>query len=330
MKALVTGGGGFLGKVIVRQLLDRGDTVRVLARGDYPELREWGAETMQADIADAEAVGAAVEGRDVVFHCAAKAGAWGSYFSYYEPNVLGTQNVIEACQRRGVRKLVYTSSPSVTFAGKDQEGVDESAPYPEKYLAPYPKTKAMAEQLVLQRDKDKLATVALRPHLIWGPGDTQLIPRLVERARDGKLRIVGDGKNKVDAVYVDNAARAHLLAADLLEPAAHCAYNAYYITNGEPWEMARLVNAILDAAGLPPVTRRISAPAAYAAGAVLEGVYKLRGIDKEPPMTRFVAKQLATAHWYNISAARRDLKYEPEVSMDEGLRRLRESLAAAG
>lgn len=323
MNALVTGGGGFLGKTIVRQLLDRGDSVRVLARGDYPELRDWGAETMQGDIADPEAVGAAVDGRDVVFHCAAKAGAWGSYFSYYEPNVLGTQNVIEACQRRGVRKIVYTSSPSVTFAGNDQEGVDESAPYPEKYLANYPKTKAMAEQLVLQRDKGKLATVALRPHLIWGPGDTQLIPRLIERARAGKLRIVGNGKNKVDAVYVDNAARAHLLAADRLAPDAECAYNAYYITNGEPWEMARLVNAILDAAGLPPVTRRISAPAAYVAGAVLEGMYKLRGVDEEPPMTRFIAKQLATAHWYDISAARRDLGYEPTVTMEEGLGRLR-------
>ncbi len=329
MKVLVTGGGGFLGGAIVRRLIERGHSVRTLARGDYPALRALGVDTAQGDIANYAAVEAAVRGCEAAVHTAAKAGAWGPYLEYYDTNVLGTQNVINACKRCGVPRLVYTSTPSVAFAGKDQEGATEGAPYPKKFLAAYPRTKAIAEQLVLAANSEKLATIALRPHLIWGPGDTQLGPRIVERARAGRLRIVGSGRQLVDATYVDNAAHAHLLAVDRVAPGAACAGKAYYITNAEPWPIADIMNGILEAAGAPPVTKRISPGLAYAAGAVLEAYYTLLRKRAEPPMTRFVARQLGTAHWYDISAAQRDLGYAPVVSMKEGLDRLRQSVRSA-
>ena len=238
-------------------------------------------------------------------------------------NTQGTSNVLAACRKSGVGRLVYTSSPSVTFAGRDQCGVDESAPYSARWLCHYPLTKALAEQRVLAANGRKgLLTCALRPHLIWGPRDQHLIPRLIERARRGQLRQVGDGTNRIDAVYVENAAEAHLQAADALRPGSPVAGRAYFITNGEPVNCWQWINEVLALAGLPPVKRRISRQAAYAAGAVLEGLWALLGRTDDPRMTRFLAAQLATSHYFDISAARRDLGYEPQVSMAEGMRRL--------
>jgi 2-alkyl-3-oxoalkanoate reductase len=326
MKVLVTGGGGFVGKAVVRELVYQGHEVRSFARGDYPALREWGVDARRGDIGDFEAVDGAVDGVEAVFHIAAKAGVAGRYADYYRSNVIGTQNVIDACRRRGAGKLIFTSSPSVTFGGTDQEGEDEHARYPERYLAAYPQTKAIAERLVLEANGRELATVALRPHLIWGPGDTQLVPRVVSRAKAGRLRIVGTGEKLVDATYIDNVVDAHLLAAYRLLPDAPCAGRAYFITNGEPWPMAKILNGILRAAGLAPIEKTISEDAAYGIGAVLEKVWSVLHLPGEPPMTRFIARQLATAHWYDISAAKRDLDYEVQVSMDEGMTRLAESL----
>lgn len=328
MRALVTGGGGFLGKAIVSRLLAGGHLVRSLSRGDYPELKSLGAECIRGDVADASIVARAAEACDVIFHVAAKAGVWGRYDDYYQANVVGTENVLAACRRLSVPKLVHTSSPSVVFSGHDEAGIDESAPYPDRYLAHYPYTKAVAERAVLKAngetlpDGNRLATVALRPHLIWGPGDNHLVPRLIERAKQGKLRRVGSGTNLVDTVYIDNAADAHLLAAEKLTPNSPVAGKAYFITNGEPVPLWGLIDRMLACAGLPPVSRSISARAAYTAGAILEGVYKWTGRLDEPPMTRFVARQLSTAHWYDISAAKRDLGYQPRITIDEGLRRL--------
>ena len=333
--ALVTGGGGFIGTAIVRGLLARGWMVRSLARGDYPELRALGAETVRGDVASERAVSEALRGCDVVFHTAAKAGVWGAAEDYRLANVEGTRNVIAGCRKHGVGRLVHTSSPSVVFDGSDQEGVDESAPYPapEAFLADYPRTKAEAERMVLAANGPGLKTVALRPHLVWGPGDPHLVPRIVERARAGQLRLVGDprateGKpRKVDSTYIDNAAHAHLLAADALAtPEYRCAGKAYFISNGDPTPIADLINRILAAAHLPPVTRKVSPGLAYAAGAVLETVYRLFGARSEPRMTRFVARQLATAHWFDLGAAKRDLGYTPQVSFEEGMRRLEASL----
>jgi nucleoside-diphosphate-sugar epimerase len=328
MKALVTGGGGFLGEAIVRRLVARGDAVRSFARGAYPELAALGVEVIRGDLTDATALTAAAACCDVVFHVAAKAGVWGPYAEYYRANVTGTENVMAACRAQGVRRLVYTSSPSVVFDGRDMEGVDESVPYPVHYHTAYPETKARAEQMVLRANGPEVATVSLRPHLIWGPGDPHLVPRIIARARAGRLRRIGNRPNLVDTVYIDNAAAAHLLAADRLAPGSPVAGKAYFITQGEPLPLWDMINRILAAAGLPPVTKRVPAGVAYAAGWVLESIYGLLRLRTEPPMTRFVARELATAHWFNIAAARRDLGYHPTVSLDEGLKRLAVSLRA--
>lgn len=327
MKALVTGGGGFLGGAIVRLLRKRGDLVRSFSRGTYPELDHLGAEQLQGDLADREALIRAAQGCDVIFHVAAKAGIWGSYADYHRANVTGTENVLAVCRTLGIERLVYTGSPSVVFDGRDVEGSDESLPYPARYEAHYPRTKALAEQLVLSANSSTLATVSLRPHLIWGPGDNHLVPRIIAKGRAGRLRRIGNRPCLVDTVYVDNAAHAHLLAADRLAPGAAVAGKAYFITNGEPIPLWEMVNRILAAAGLPPVTRSVSPRLAYAAGILCEGLWTVLPLPDEPPMTRFVAHELATAHWFNISAARRDLDYAPKISIEEGLERLREWFA---
>lgn len=322
MKTLVTGGGGFLGKAIVERLLARGDEVRVLARGEYPELAEMGAETIRGDVADAAVVERAVEGCDVVFHVAAKAGVWGTYDEFYQANVVGTKNIIDACKKHGVRKLVYTSSPSVVTDSEELLGVDESVPYPTKYLTHYPKTKAEAERLVLAANGNELATVSLRPRLIWGPGDTQLVPRIVERARSGKLRKIGTGKYLVDSVYIDNAAEAHLQAADALSIHSTVAGKAYFISQGEPVYVGDLMDRIVMAAGLEPIKGSVPPKLAYFVGWLSEVVYKALGKKEEPMMTRFLATQLSTSNYFNISAARNDFGYAPSVSIDEGIERL--------
>jgi nucleoside-diphosphate-sugar epimerase len=329
MIALVTGGGGFLGGAIVRRLRERGDQVHSLSRSHYPQLTALGVTQHQGDIADEIAVARAAAGCDIVFHVAAKAGVSGRYRDYHRANVLGTTNVLAACRHHGIPRLVYTSSPSVVFDGRDMAGVDEFMPYPTHYEAAYPQTKAIAERMVLRANGPALATVSLRPHLIWGPGDNHLIPRLLARARAGRLRRIGPESKRIDSVYIDNASDAHVLAADRLAPGAPLAGKVYFITQGEPVPLWDLVNRILDTAGLGPVTRSIPAGPAYAAGWLLEMVYALFQRDGEPPLTRFVVRELTTAHWFNIGAARRDLGYEPKVSLEEGLRRLAASFAAA-
>ncbi len=326
MHALVTGGGGFLGSAIVRQLVARGDRVRSLSRQHYPALDALGVEQIQGDVAEPQAVEQATAGCDIVFHVAARAGIWGRLRDFQQINVEGTRNVLAACRKHRIRRLVYTSSPSVVFHGRDMAGVDESVPYPSHFEAHYPRTKAEAEQLVRAANEPDLATVALRPHLIWGPGDNHLIPRILARARAGRLRRLGWRNPLIDSIYVENAADAHVLAADRLAPGSPVAGKVYFLSQGEPVPLWDLVNRILDAAGLPPVTRSVPVGVAVAAGWLLEAVYGLMGWQAEPPMTRFLARELSTAHWFDIAAARRDLGYEPRVSIDEGLRRLKDSL----
>src|SRR5262245_33608229 len=234
MKALVTGGGGRLGGEIGRMLGERGDSVRSSSRSTYLKLEASGAEQVRGDLSDPAAVATAAEGCDIVFHVAAKAGVWGRWEEYYQANVLGTDNVIAACRKHGIRRLVFTSSPSVTFAGVDQDGVDESEPYPDRYQAHYPHTKALAEQRVHAANGPDLATVSLRPHLTWGPGDPHLIPRLIERARTGKLRRIGRRSKLVDTTYVENAALAHVQAADRLAVGSPLAGQVYFISQGAP------------------------------------------------------------------------------------------------
>lgn len=324
-QVLVTGGGGFLGRRIVEMLLERGDRVRSFARSNYPELSRLGAEVVRGDLASAEDLRRACDGCELVFHVAARPGIWGTYDEYHQPNVVGTENALSACQACGVPALVYTSSPSVVFDGSDMKGVNESVPYPTHYEAHYPKTKAIAERAVLSANGAGLATVALRPHLIWGPRDNHLVPRIIARA--GSLRRIGGANKLVDSTYIDNAAEAHVLAGQSLRPGATHAGKAYFISNGEPRPLWDLVNGILSAANLPPVQRSVPQAVALAAALGMEGVYRVLGIRDEPRLTRFLVRELCTAHWFDISAARRDFGYEPATSLDAGLSRLQAWLA---
>ena len=326
---LVTGGSGFLGGAVVRRLVARGETVRSLQRQDSPDLRKLGVDIFHADLADRDAVIQAAQTCEAVIHIAAKTGVWGPQEDYYRANVLGTRNIIEACLANNIRRLVYTSTPSVIHAGGDIEGVDESIPLATHFEIAYPATKAEAEQLVRSANSTELGTVALRPHLIWGPHDPQLTARILARGKIGRLRLVGTGLKLIDSVYIDNAVDAHLLALDRIAPGAACAGNAYFITQGEPMPQRDLINGILKAGGLPPCEKYISPRAAYALGAIMEIIWKVLGRLDEPMMTRFVAKQLATAHWYDISAAKRDLGYAPLISVTQGLQILKQSLRGA-
>ena len=330
MKILVTGGGGFLGQALCRGLHARGHEVVSFNRGRYAALDVLGVAQVQGDLAMRDAVTAAAQGCEAVFHNAAKAGAWGSYRDYHLANVVGTDNVLAACRAHGIGRLVYTSTPSVTHRATHpvEGGTAENVPYGEGFKAPYATTKKLAELAVLAANNAQLATVALRPRLIWGVGDNQLLPRLVERAKAGRLAFVGGGDNRVDTTYVDNAAQAHFDAFEHLAPGAACAGRAYFISNGEPRTMRETINALLGAVGAPLVHRSIPFGVAYAAGVVCEGLWRALPLQGEPPMTRFLAEQLATTHWYDMAPARRDFGYVPPVTFDEGLARLRAACIA--
>lgn len=317
MRALVTGGGGFLGRYIVEQLLARGDSVTVFSRGAYPELAGLGAVLIRGDVQDADALAAACRGMDAVFHVAAKAGLWGDWEAFYGVNVVGTENVIAACRANGVPRLINTSSPSVVFDGTSQEAVDESYPYPLHYESPYPHTKALAEQRVTQANDGNLLTVSLRPHLIWGPRDTHLLPGLLARAAKGQVPQVGDGANRVDLTYVEDAAAAHLLAADALVPGSPVAGAVYFISQDEPVALWPWIRQLLAELGLPPIRRRYPLGLARAAGAVLQQIHRTLRLSGEPRLTPFLASELAQSHYYDISRAKRDLGYRPKYTMAE-------------
>ncbi len=317
--ALVTGGTGFLGRRIVERLLAQGRAVTVLARKPAADLEARGVTFVRASLDDANAVAAACAGVGTVFHVAAKVGVWGRYEDFYRTNVLGTRALLAGCRRHGVSTLVYTSTPSVVYNGRDLAGVDETLPLTTDCPSPYPLTKALAEREVLTANSAELRTVALRPHLIWGVGDPHLVPRVLARARAGRLRIVGSGRNRVDMVHVENAVDAHLLAeSTLIQSASVAGGRAYFITNGEPVVLWEWINELLRALGEPPVTKRISLRAASAIGAICELLWSILPVRSEPPMTRFVAAELAKDHWFDLTAARRDLGYRPKVTMAAG------------
>ena len=328
MKVLVTGGGGFLGKYVVRAFLRRGDQVRTFSRGFYPELQELGVECFRGDLTHYDDVLSAVDGVDSVHHVAAQPGFWGPKSMYWGPNVTGTENVIRACREKGVKRLIFTSSPSVIFGDEPHDGADESLPYPESYLCHYPASKAKAEQLVLAAHEiGVLHTLALRPHLIWGPGDPNLIPRVVEMAKKKKLMQVGDGKNLVSVVYVENAAQAQLVADEALrEKPQSSGGEAYFVAQEHPVYLWEFISQILEGLNVPKPTRTVSYSKAKSIGMVLETVHKALFLPGEPRMTRFVAAQLGTSHWYKIDKAKKNLGFHPEISTEEGLEILLEDL----
>lgn len=329
MKALVTGANGFLGSYLVRHLLKHNYEVTAMTRRRDEGLASLNVEMAHGDVRDFDSVLSACTGQDIVFHTAAISGIWGPWKRYYTTNTVGTRNVVDACVQTSVRRLIYTSSPSVTFNGQHQTNIDESAPYPKRWLCHYPHSKALAEQNVLSaNDTFDLLTCALRPHLIWGPGDRHLIPRLIERAKKKQLRRVGDGVNLVDTIYVENAAEAHVQAAQALVDDSPLCGNAYFISQDDPVNCWEWINEILQIAGVPRVRQSISFRWAYRLGYALESFHELTNKDSEPRMTRFLAAQLAKNHYFDISRAKRDFGYSPRIGNSEGMLRLKESLYA--
>lgn len=322
MKVLVTGGGGFLGRHIVRRLLDHGHEVTAFQRSPADDLASQGVRVWSGSLLDKSALVDATRGKEAVIHTAALAGVWGKRSAYWDINYGGTLNLLEAMQVNSVSRLVHCSTPSVVFSGESFEGADERLPYGKNWLCHYAETKAMAEQAVLNWGKERAGRViALRPHLIWGEGDPHLLPRVIERARSGRLRIIGEGKNRVDVTRVENAAEAHLLALDALDRDS-AVNRPYFISQGEPVNLWSWINSVLAAVGVPILERRVSLRAAYALGGMSEFVWKVGGLKGIPPMTRFVAVELAKSHWFSIEAARRELKFEPaKHGMEEGLER---------
>lgn len=274
------------------------------------------------DLADARQVKAAIAGHDTVVHVAALTGVWGPREAFFRANVVGTRHVLEACRFHAVERLVFTSSPSVCFDGTDHVNASNDLPYPERFLSPYPETKAIAEREVLAANGEGLATCALRPHLIIGEDDPHLVPRLLERARAKRLAVVGDGENEVSLTHVENAAHAHLLAAERLAPDAPHAGRAYFLGQQEPVRLWTWIRELLAELDLPPIERRLSRAAATRLGAVLEAVWKTCALSGEPPMTRFVAAQLSTSHSYDLGPAQRDFGYEERVDLAQATRRV--------
>lgn len=320
MRVLVTGGGGFLGRAIVRELIARGHHATSASRSTYLELGKLGAEQISLDLGDAPAVHEALDGFDAVIHSAAKTGIWGPFEDYQRINVDGTRNVIEACLRNGIERLVHTSSPSVCFDGKDHVDAKNDLPYPTRFLCAYAETKAEAERLALHANRhEHLSTCALRPHLIFGPGDPHLVPRLIERGRARKLAIVGDGTNVVSMTFVENAAVAHVDALETLGPDAAHAGRAYFLGQKKSVNLWDWVSELFQALDVPPIKRRVPLRVARILGGLCELTWNLLRRQDDPPMTRFVALQLATSHSYDLGPAERDFGYRERVGMPEAM-----------
>jgi nucleoside-diphosphate-sugar epimerase len=315
MKALVTGGGGFIGSAIVRELIKKGYNVTSFSRGDYPELTETGVIVKRGDICDRKAVLDACEGIDIVFHVAAKAGVWGSYKDYYNINVSGTENIIDACREKKIKWLIYTSSASVVFDRTDIKGSDESLPYPRRPLSNYTATKALAEQSVLKADSSKLKTIVLRPHLVFGHGDNHLVPGIIAQARAGKLRQIGEGKNIVDISHIDNVIAAHLCAAIAIQNDPEVSGKVFFVTDGEPVNLWDYINMILQNAGIDPLKKSVTEKTALVISFLSELTYHILGIKKEPRLTRFLVHELSRSHWFDITAACKLLGYNPMKSL---------------
>jgi nucleoside-diphosphate-sugar epimerase len=296
--------------------------VVVQQRGSADALTQLGVRQELGDIRDLDVVMAATAGCDAIVHLAAKVGVVGDWEDYRSINVDGTRNVLAAAQRSGVGRVVHVSSPSVAHGGEPIIGGGADAPVLGRTRAWYPESKALAEIAALDAADDDLGVVAVRPHLVWGPGDTQLVGRIVERAAAGRLALVGGGRALVDTTYIDNAVGALVAALDAVAPAGTCSGRAYVVSNGEPRMIRELVEGICRAAGVPFEPRNVSLRVGRSIGAVVERVWPLVGRDDEPPLTRFLAEQLGTAHWFDPRPAQRDLGWVAQVSIDEGLARL--------
>ena len=324
---LVIGGGGFLGRYIVQMLLRDGQRVRVLGRSQYPNLAALGADCRRGDITRMEELLPACQGVNTVFHTASLSAMWGRKRLLQQINVGGTANVLQACVSAGVTRLIYTSSPSVAIWQESIRNGDESLPYPAQYIADYPRSKSQAEKMVLQANQGTLQTCALRPHLLWGPDDPHILPRVRSAVARGRLRQIGSGQNVVTITHVRNAAWGHILAARELCGTARCAGKPYFLGDAEPICLWPWLNQVLAIWGLPPIRGRISWRLARLLAQCSEVWHTLLPFLGEPLMTAFVVDQLARSHSFSYAAATRDFGYHPLLSPEEGLETIRSGKA---
>lgn len=316
MKLLVTGASSLIGRHTVERLLMRGDEVVTLQR--RPTGID-GASEVLGSITDHDSLTRACAGCDTVIHLAAKVGVTGRWEEYEEINVRGTVQLVDAARQAGVSGFVHVSSPSVAHAGDALVGASADPADPAGTRGHYATSKAMAEVAALAASSDAMPIVAIRPHLVWGPGDTQLVGRIVERARQGRLALVGSGTALIDTTYIDNAADALVAGADR---AGSLGGRAFVVSNGEPRTVAELVTRIVAAAGVDATPRRVPVAIAKAAGSVIERIWDRTGRTDDPPMTSFLAEQLSTAHWFDQRDTRDALGWAPAITLDEGFDRL--------
>ncbi len=322
MKVLVTGASSLIGAGLVRALVGRGDDVVCFQRHAVAALGSLDVEQRLGDVRDGDAVAVAAEGCAAIVHLAAKVGVVGPWEEYRSINVDGTRHVVAAARRHGIGRIVHVSSPSVAHGGEPIVGAGADAPQVGRSRAWYPESKALAEIDALAAADGSLGVVAVRPHLVWGPGDTQLVGRIVDRAASGRLALVGGGAALIDTTYIDNAVSALVAALDAVGPDTVCSGRAYVVANGEPRTIRELIEGICAAAGVPFAPRSVPRRLGIAAGTLVERVWPLLRGDEEPPLTRFLAEQLATAHWFDPRPARDDLGWTPTVTIDDGLDRL--------
>ena len=288
MKVLVTGSTSLVGSAVVARLSDRGDAVSVLQR------KPSGLAVAEhlGDVADRAAVETSMEGVEAVVHVAGRAAATGEWALFDATNVQGTRNVVDAARAAGATRFVHVSSPSVAHGGQSLVGVSAGPADPDRARGHYARSKAQAELIALAANSSDMQVVAIRPHLIWGPGDTQLVGRIVDRARSGRLAIVGSGAALIDTTYIDNAADA-LMAA--LDAAPQLGGRALVVTNGQPRPVREILNRIALAAGLEPPRIKVPYRVARTGGLAVEQIWDRRGTDDDPPMTSFLAESKRNA-----------------------------------
>ncbi|PIK15452.1 NAD-dependent epimerase/dehydratase family protein [Halobacteriovorax sp. JY17] len=324
MNILVTGAGGFLGFYIARDLKELGHRVYNFSRSHHRDLDQLEITTRIGNLNNPKSIENALEDIDAVFHVAGKVAMWGKWDDFYQTNTIGTKNLVEACKKKGIKKLIYTSTPSVVFGEGDLLGQDETLNYPKKYLSLYAKSKMLAEKYVLDQNSESFLTCSLRPHLIFGPRDKNIIPRLIEASKKNKLKIVGDGENLVDIIYVENAAKAHIQAFEKLTVNSKVAGSSYFIAQERPVKLWDFINQILQINGQSPITKKIPTNTAYRIGAIIEFFLKLfRVWNIHPPMTRFVALQLGKSHYFSHKKAQADFNYSPSISIEEAIEKIR-------
>ncbi len=313
---------------LVRRLVKEGHDVASFSRNSYSQHIELGVKSFTGDISNPAHIFTACKDIEAVFHTAAKVGFWGTYADFYKTNVSGTENLINSCISNGVGRLIFTSSASVVFDGTHLEGINESVNYPLVAASNYTATKAIAEQMVLQANSGFLRTISLRPHLVWGPGDTQLIPKMIQRAESGKLRRPGKRDYFIDTTYIDNLIDAQLLALDKMELDKAICGKPFFITDGKPVKSWDFINSILMTAGVDPIKKTFPKAFALAVAWIIEKTNQLLKSNKDPFISRFLIHELCTHHWFDISAARSLLGYQPAIGFNEGIRRLKQEFCS--